>query len=145
MPYDTITKSFEVLNAIACGLYLEDDISHFWEILSVNFTVMTLHTKQFLHTIKGMAQLLEASITADGFGPRGQFEEEDDGVQKDSITLVLDKLTQILIEPPRVGSTHEQVLQCHMMLTAVVGPTTDDSTYVVHSSSKQYSWLKTTP
>jgi len=70
---------------------------------------MSLHTKQLVDTIEGMARLLETSITVDAFGPRGQFEEEDDGVQRDPMTLVLDKSTQNLIETPRAGATNEQV------------------------------------
>lgn len=109
LPFVAITASLEILYTIACGLSLADDINHLWEILSVRFTVMTLHTKQLVRTIEGIARLLETSVALDNFGPRGQFEEEDDGVQRDPVTLVLDKLTLNLIETPRAGSTHEEV------------------------------------
>jgi Protein of unknown function (DUF3636) len=86
---------------------LPADIAKFWEISTVNFTVMTLHTKQLVSTIEGMSRLLETSITKDGFGPRGEF--EDDGVQRDPVALVLDKLSLNLIQEPRAGSTREEV------------------------------------
>jgi hypothetical protein len=68
---------------------------------------MSLHTKQLVATIEGMAKLLGVSVTSDGFGPRGEF--EDDGVQRDPVALVLDKLTLNLIEEPRAGSSKEEV------------------------------------
>ena len=107
MPYEAVISSIDVLYAIACGLPTSDDITHFWELLSVNFTIMLLHTKQLVYTIEGMAKLLETSITNDGFGPRGGF--EDEGVQRDPVALVLDKLTLNLIERPRAGCSKEEV------------------------------------
>ena len=74
----------------------------------MNFVLMCLHTKQLVETIEGMARLLDTSIAEDGgFGPRGEF--EDEGIAKDPITLVLDKLTANLVEKPRAGCTKEQV------------------------------------
>src|SRR5208282_4708792 len=46
LAYAAVVASLDVLYTIACGLPASDDITHFWEILSVNFTVMVLHTKQ---------------------------------------------------------------------------------------------------
>jgi hypothetical protein len=69
---------------------------------------MLLHTKQLVSTIEGMAKLLETSVTIKGFGPRGEF--EDEGVQRDPVALVLEKLTLNLIEEPRAGATKEEVL-----------------------------------
>ena len=107
LPYATVVASLDVLYTIACGLPASNDITHFWEILSVNFTIMVLHTKQLVNTIEGMSRLLEVSITTNGFGPRGAF--EDEGVQRDPVALVLDKLTLNLTEEPRVGCTREEV------------------------------------
>ena len=107
LPYSTVITSLDVLYTIACGLPTSNDITDFWEILSVNFTVMVLHTKQLVNTIEGMSKLLEASITTNGFGPRGAF--EDEGVQRDPVALVLDKLTLNLIEEPRTGCSREEV------------------------------------
>jgi Protein of unknown function (DUF3636) len=107
LSYEAVTTSLEVLYTIACGLPTSDEITHFWEILSVNFTVMSLHTKQFVGTIQGMAKLLEVSVTTNGFGPRGAF--EDDGVQRDPVAMVLDKLTLNLIEEPRAGCSRDEV------------------------------------
>ena len=108
LAYDAVIESLEVLYTIACGLPTSDDITQFWEILSVNFTVMSLHTKQLVGTIQGMSKLLEAGVTSDGFGPRGVF--EDDGIQQDPVTIVLDKLTLNLVEKPRSGCTPEEVI-----------------------------------
>jgi hypothetical protein len=107
LPYTAVTSSLDIVYTIACGLPIDDDVVHFWEILSVNFTIMSLHTKQLVSTIEGMAKLLGVSVTFDGFGPRGEF--EDDGVQRDPVALVLDKLTLNLIEEPRAGSSKEDV------------------------------------
>ena len=72
--------------------------------------MMTLHTKQLVATIEGMSRLLEASVTNDGFGPRGEF--EDEGVQRDPVALVLDKLSLNLVQEPRAGSSQEEVNSC---------------------------------
>lgn len=116
IPYKTITNSLEILYTIACGLATSDEVDHFWKILSVNFVVMTLHSKQFVGTILGMSQLLEISVTSDGFGPRGSwsFDGDDDGGggggERDSVSMVLEKLTLNLIEEPRIGCPKEDVL-----------------------------------
>lgn len=68
---------------------------------------MVLHTKQLVTTIEGMTRLLQVSVTPDGFGPRGEF--EDDGIQRDPVILVLDKLTLNLIEEPRTLCSRDQV------------------------------------
>jgi hypothetical protein len=107
LPYPAVTGSLDALYTIACGLSRKD-ISRFWEVLSVNFTVMVLHTKQLVTTIKGMARLLEVSVTNDGFGPRGEF--EDDGVTRDPVILILDKLTLNLVEEPRIACSRDEVL-----------------------------------
>lgn len=107
LPFVAVTSSFDLLYTIACGLSLPKDIAKLWQVLTVNFTVMTLHTKQLVATIEGMSKLLETSITIDGFGPRGDF--EDDGVQRDPVALVLDKLSLNLIQEPRAGCTREEV------------------------------------
>jgi len=54
-----------------------------------------------------MAKLLETSITTDGFGPRGEF--EDEGIPRDPVALVLEKMTLNLVEQPRAGCTREKV------------------------------------
>ena len=107
LPYPTILSSLTTLHTISCGLPSPDTTTHFWEILTVNFTLMLLHTKQLVATIEGMAKLLETSVTSKGFGPRGEF--EDEGVQRDPVALVLEKLTLNLIEKPRAGATKEEV------------------------------------
>jgi hypothetical protein len=107
LPYVAVTSALELLYTIGCGLPLPADIAQFWEILTVNFTVMTLHTKQLVATIEGMSRLLETSVANDGFGPRGAF--EDEGVQRDPVALVLDKLSLNLVQEPRAGSSREEV------------------------------------
>jgi len=107
LPYQAVLSSLTILYTISCGLESTSDLHAFWEIITVNFTVMLLHTKQFVHTIEGMSKLLELSVTQYGFGPRGDF--EDEGVQRDPIGLVLDKLTLNLIEKPRAGCSREEV------------------------------------
>ena len=127
LPYAAVVTSLDVLYTIACGLPTSDDITHFWEILSVNFTVMVLHTKQLVNTIEGMSKLLQVSITTNGFGPRGAF--EDEGVQRDPVALVLDKLTLNLIEEPRAGCSREEVQSPETRgLTKVMAFATDDCT-----------------
>jgi hypothetical protein len=124
LPYETIISSLDILYTIACGLPTSDDTSHFWEILSVNFTIMLLHTKQLVHTIEGMSKLLETSVTTNSFGPRGEF--QDDGVQRDPVILVLDKLTSNLIVEPRAGCSREEVCSpAPSQLTRVMEITTD--------------------
>jgi Protein of unknown function (DUF3636) len=124
LSYAAVATSLDVLYTIACGLPTSDDITHFWEILSVNFTVMLLHTKQLVNTIEGMSKLLEVSVTTNGFGPRGAF--EDEGVQRDPLALVLDKLTLNLIEEPRAGCSREEVTPRITKLREAVETSTDD-------------------
>jgi Protein of unknown function (DUF3636) len=109
LPYQSITLSLQILYAIACGLESSGDITRFWEELSVNFVLMCLHWKQLAGTIEGMTRLLETSVLADRgqFGPRGEF--EDEGIPKDPVELVLDKMTLNLVEKPRAGCTKEEV------------------------------------
>lgn len=124
-PYEAVVTSLDLLYTIACGLPNSDDVARFWEILSVNFTVMLLHTKQLVSTIEGMSRLLEVSVTANGFGPRGPF--EDEGVQRDPVILVLDKLTLNLIEEPRASCSREEVSSFQgFTLTSALGNATDD-------------------
>jgi hypothetical protein len=125
-PDEAVVSSLDLLYTIACGLPTFDDVAQFWGILSVNFTVMLLHTKQRVSTIEGMSKLLEVSITKNGFGPRGPF--EDEGVQRDPVTLVLDKLTLNLVEEPRESCSREEVsnlLQDFMVTLALETATND--------------------
>ena len=126
LPYPIILSSLNILHTIACGLPSPDHTSHFWEILTVNFTLMLLHTKQLVSTIQGMARLLETSVTAKGFGPRGEF--EDEGVQRDPVGLVLEKLTLNLIDKPRAGCSKEEVLLSNVTgsVDVVMATATDD-------------------
>jgi hypothetical protein len=71
---------------------------------------MTLHAKQLVHTIHGMAKLLATSVEEDAIGPRGPVEDDEDDLLRDPITLVLDKLTLNLVEAPRSGATLDEVL-----------------------------------
>jgi len=66
---------------------------------------MCLHTKQLPATIAGMAGLLGFSVGVEGLGPRGLCEERTG----DPVVLVLDKLTENLVEEPRVGGSREEV------------------------------------
>jgi hypothetical protein len=99
-------------------------MTRLWEILSVNFTVMVLHTKQLVRTIEGMARLLELSVTTDGFGPRGEF--EDDGIQQDPVALVLDKLSLNMVEEPRTSCTRNEVFPLDH-INIVMDSTTNNS------------------
>lgn len=74
---------------------------------------MSLHTKQFVGTIYGMSKLLEVSVTHNGFGPRGAF--EDEGIQRDPVAMVLEKLTLNLIEEPRAGCSRDEVFLQHFL------------------------------
>jgi len=69
---------------------------------------MCLHTKQLPATIAGMAGLLAFSVGVEGLGPRGLCEEGTG----DPVLLVLDKLTENLVEEPRAGGSREEVWTC---------------------------------
>lgn len=72
-----------------------------------------------------MAKLLETSVTQDGFGPRGDF--EDEGIQHDPVALVLDKMSLNLIEEPRAGCSKEEVVRRFSRLITVMEFETDHS------------------
>jgi hypothetical protein len=98
--------SFELLTTVARACETPAQQRALWEILSVNFVVMCLHTKQLPRTIGGMAGLLGESVWEGGLGARGVCEE--DGVQ-DPVGLVLDKLSVNLVEEPRTGADKPEV------------------------------------
>ena len=85
---------------------------------------MLLHAKQLVTTIEGMAKLLATSVTAKGFGPRGEF--EDEGVRRDPVALVLEKLTLNLLEKPRAGCTREEVTPRDEGVDVVMARTADN-------------------